>query len=198
MYTPAHFAIDDKKEISAFIREHGFGQLLTATAGRICSSYTPFHYDAEAGKLLCHLARINPQLEACDGQEVLVTLEGPHGYISPNWYHKPGVPTWNYQAVHLYGVAKRFDDAPRLAALVSTLSDHYEAQQANPWQPTYPKAMLNAIGGIEITLTEVQAKYKLSQNRSESDVESVCSELESRGEHALAAAMRAQLAHRAS
>ena len=192
MYRPRQFDIRESEEIDAFIRAHSFGQLLTTVDGKIAGSYLPWLYDAERGVLTGHLARVNPQLDDLEGAEVLVTLEGPHGYISPTWYAKPGVPTWNYQAVHVYGLATCFDEAARLNHTVEALSHEYEQNQETPWQPNYPGAMLNAIVGVEIKITELQAKYKLSQNRTSDEVENVCQQLEAGGEHALALAMRRQ------
>ena len=193
MYRPHPFAIDDPSEILRFITANAFGQLLSIDSGRIVSSYLPWHYDSQARTLRGHLAHNNPQLESIAGSEVLVTLEGPHGYISPRWYTKGGVPTWNYQAVHLTGRATTFTEPTRLAELVATLSAHYEAQFPEPWQPSYPPSMLKAIVGVEIDVTDIQAKYKLSQNRTRDEVEQVCAQLEAKGEHALAAAMRRAL-----
>lgn len=193
MYTPAPFAINDRDEILRFIDANAFGQLLSIDNGQIASSYLPWHYDPETKTLLGHLARNNPQLESLAGSDVLVTLEGPHGYISPGWTGNRGVPTWNYQAVHLSGKASTFEDPARLADLVAMLSEHYEALRPEPWQPNYPPSMLRAIVGVEIAVAGIQAKYKLSQNRQTDEVESQCRELEARGEHALAAAMRRAL-----
>ena len=196
MYRPKPFAVDDHDEILRFIAANAFGQLLSIDSDRIVSSYLPWHYDSQAGKLFGHLAHSNPQLETLNGSKVLVTLEGPHGYISPSWYATGGVPTWNYQAVHLTGKASTFNDPDRLAALVATLSAHYEAKFPEPWQPSYPASMLKAIVGIEIEVTDIQGKYKLSQNRRPDEVAYVCEQLEAKGEQALAAAMRRALEKR--
>lgn len=197
MDSSSPFTVNDRSEILRFINANAFGQLLSINEGRIASSSLPWHYDSEAGKLLGHLARNNPQLETLAGSDVLVTLEGPHGYISPSWYTHGGVPTWNYQAVHLTGKASTFDEPERLAELVAALSEHYEAQFPEPWQPNYPPSMLRAIVGVEIDVIDMQAKYKLSQNRKPDEVETLCKRLEAKGEHALAAAMRQALETRA-
>jgi transcriptional regulator len=124
---------------------------------------------------------------------VLVTFLGPHDYISPSWYQNPGVPTWNYQAVHIYGRCHVFDDAGTLAGIVDALSRRYESAFEKPWQPQYRDAMLKAIVGVEIGIDEIECKYKLSQNRPAADQPGVVDNLERLGSHALAQAMRKTL-----
>lgn len=193
MYIPRQFAITDEAEIHAFIDENGFGQLLSMVGGRLFSSHLPFLLSDCKSRLFCHLAKQNPQVSEIAGQEVLVTLQGSHDYVSPSWYETPGVPTWNYQAVHLYGNCRVMSGNNELAALLEKLTVKYEAALARPWQPDYRAALLDAIVGIEIDITEVQCKYKLSQNRSESDQINVSRQLETRGSRTLAAAMQHQL-----
>ena len=103
MYIPKHFEVTDEDEIFAFIEENAFGQLISHVKGRLFSTHLPFLLSENRKKIVGHLAGKNPQQSELEGQEVLVSLEGPHDYISPAWYSSPGVPTWNYQAVHVYG-----------------------------------------------------------------------------------------------
>lgn len=197
MYRPTHFDVTESEAITRFIRANAFGQILSSVDGRLTGSYLPLLYDAEARTLTGHLARANPHAAACDGADVLVALEGAHGYVSPSWYEKSGgVPTWNYQAVHIAGAASCFSDPARLAQLVNDLSAVYERHETAPWVPDYPQGMLSAIVGIEIAIDSIEAKFKLSQNRSAKDVELVCAALEARGEHALVAAMREAIRER--
>lgn len=190
MYTPTSFQVEDEHIIDDFLRANAFGQLLSTHNGRISGSYLPFLYDSEAKTLLGHLARVNPQATNGDSKDVLVTFEGAHGYISPSWYTKPGVPTWDYQAVHVYGTVSYFSEPARLAEVVDALSNEYERHEKNPWIPDYPVSMLDAIVGVEIQINEIQAKFKLSQNRSQKDIESVCEALDERGGLALSRAIR--------
>ena len=132
---------------------------------------------------------MNEQLTSLNGQEVLITLQGPHDYISPSWYAKPGVPTWNYQAVHIYGKCRTFDDPEQLKNIVETLTHTYESENSEPWKPNYKPAMLQAIIGIEIDSAEIQCQYKLSQNRGAEDQERVIAALKAKGKHSLATAM---------
>ena len=189
MYIPRHFEICDSEEIFSFIEANAFGQLISTVAGRHFSSHLPFLVSEDGRKIICHLARTNPQHSEITGQEVLLSFTGPHDYISPSWYSGPGVPTWNYQAVHVYGQAREFDDTSELKKLVETLTHKYESRFDQPWQPNYQAAMLGAIVGIEITISEVQCKYKLSQNRSAQDQRKVIEKLKSIGSAELAEAM---------
>ncbi len=186
MYLPKHFTIDDQQEIFSFIRANAFGQLISTLQGRLISSHIPLLLNQQNDRLVAHLARPNPQLKEIDGQEVLVTLQGLHDYISPNWYENPGVPTWNYQAVHIYGICHVVDDDKRLRDIIESLSAVYEASQPEPWQPEYPESMLRGIVGIEIDITELQGKYKLSQNRPREDQQGVIRLLRDRGNYQLA------------
>jgi len=193
MYIPHHFRVTDKAEIHSFIEENSFGQLISTVDGRMFSSHIPFLLSDCKTRLFCHLAKQNPQVSEIAGQEVLVTLQGSHDYVSPSWYETPGVPTWNYQAVHLYGNCRLISASNELAALLEKLTMKYEAALTPPWQPDYRATLLDAIVGLEIDITEVQCKYKLSQNRSESDQIHVSRQLEATGSKMLAAAMQQQL-----
>lgn len=186
MYTPKHFEITDLSEIFAFIEANAFGQLISQVEGRLFSSHIPFLVSEDKTRLFGHLARQNPQHLELEGQEILITFQGPHAYISPTWYSSPGVPTWNYQVVHVYGQCTVFDDADRLKQLVDTLANLYEKGSENPWQPDYKEILLNAIVGVEIHISEVQCKYKLSQNRSEQDQKQVAQHLQQQGSNQLA------------
>ena len=101
MYIPEHFAVTDTSEVFAFIEANAFGQLVSNVDGRLFATHMPFLLSEDKSRLLGHVARQNPQHLALEGQECLVILQGPHGYISPSWYNTPGVPTWNYQVVRL-------------------------------------------------------------------------------------------------
>ncbi|EXI80108.1 MAG: Protease synthase and sporulation protein PAI 2 [Candidatus Accumulibacter appositus] len=190
MYIPRHFAVSDQDEMFAFIEANAFGQLISSVAGRPFSTHLPFLLSEDRASCIGHLARQNPQHRELAGQQVLLSLQGPHDYVSPSWYDSPGVPTWNYQAVHIYGQCRVFTDHEQLKAVVDSLTAKYESAFAEAWSPTYKASMLDAIVGVEVTVSEIQCKYKLSQNRSQQDRRRVIDELEKRGSNALAAAMR--------
>ena len=189
MYIPKHFEIDDETEINKFIEENSFGQLISIHDGAITSTHMPFLYDAKSGILLGHLAKANPQWRQIQKQKALVTLQGDHAYVSPNWYESSGVPTWNYQAVHLEGIAESFTEPDKLKQLVDTLTEQNESDYPSPWKPDYAASMLRGIVGIEISITSIQCKFKLSQNRSEQDQSNVKDQLIDGGHAALSDAM---------
>ena len=193
MYVPDHFSVSDHDELFTLIEAHAFGQLVSIHDGRPFVTHLPFLVARDRSAVLCHLARQNPQWQTFGEQQVLATFQGPHDYVSPSWYQNPGVPTWNYQAVHLYGRCRVFEDEAGLAELVETLTERYESGFDQPWQPSYRPAMLKAIVGVEIHIEEIQGKYKLSQNRPAADQPGVVENLEHRGATDLAAAMRKTL-----
>ena len=190
MYIPKHFEVTDESEIYAFIEDNAFGQLISNCDGRLFSSHIPFFLSSDKTKLIGHLAKQNPQAHDIEDQEVLVTFQGAHDYISPSWYVGSGVPTWNYQSVHIYGPCKIFNTPGALSQVVDTLTEKYESKLSNPWQPKYKPSLLGAIVGVEITISEIQCKYKLSQNRSTQDQEQVIKQLKVNGSNKMAEAMQ--------
>lgn len=189
MYIPKYFEISDKEEIFAFVDANAFGQLISNVEGKLFSTHMPFLLSDDKTKIIGHLALQNPQHSELDGQEALVTLQGPHDYISPSWHDSPGVPTWNYQAVHIYGKASVFSSTEKIKSVVDTLTQKYESALPQPWIPEYKAAMLSAIVGVEITISEIQCKYKLNQNRSAQDRAQVITQLNEVGSHELASSM---------
>jgi transcriptional regulator len=189
MYIPKHFEITDETEISKFIEANSFGQLISLIDTEIVSTHIPFLFDAESRVLLAHMAKANPQWQQIQEQKVLVTLQGEHAYISPCWYESAGVPTWNYQAVHIRGIAESFTDPKKLKRMVDKLTEQNESGYPDPWQSDYSASMLRGIIGIEISITSIQCKFKLSQNRSVQDQSNVQEQLTDRGHEALANGM---------
>ncbi len=183
MYIPQHFAEHDQAEILRFIAAHAFGTLVTVDAGIPFASHIPFLL--ERGKTLMlsgHLAKANPQWQhLAANPQVLAMFQGAHAYVSPTWYAGAGVPTWNYTAVHVYGKVRVIHDADWLREKVERLSAQYEGSSETAWIPAYPAKMLEAIVGFEITIESLQAKYKLSQNRSAADQRNVMQALEASG-----------------
>jgi transcriptional regulator len=185
MYIPEHFKETDPERIAALIVANSFGMLVTAPDGVPFVSHLPFIFDHAAGskgKLLCHMARANPQWQhfsSCG--EILAVFQGPHAYVSPSWYSSPGVPTWNYAVVHLRGKPRLIESESELEALIERLTHIYESHTPNPWKPNLSgerrTKLLNMIVGFEIEITEIQAKFKLSQNRPPEDRENVMDQL---------------------
>lgn len=126
MYIPEHFKEASLERIAALIGGNSFGVLITAPDGVPFVSHFPFIFDrgvASKGKLLCHMARANPQWRHfLSGGEVLAVFQGPHAYVSPSWYSSPGVPTWNYAVVHARGKTRLIGSESELEVLVERLS----------------------------------------------------------------------------
>lgn len=174
MFIPGSFRIDDRDTLLAFIKRYGFATLVsTDAAGVPTATHVPLLLDREAGVLLGHIARANPHWELFGDRESLAVFHGPHAYISPSWYTVgPAVPTWNYAAVHVYGVPTVID-ADRTADVVDRLVTKYEKPRQNPWTGELPedyrRRLLAGIVGFELPLTRIEGKFKLGQNRSADD-----------------------------
>lgn len=198
MYVPAHFSEDDAEKLARLIEENSFGMLVTVAEGRPFASHIPFLYESDKKVLRGHVARANPQWRHFSvNTEVMVVFQGPHGYISPSWYRAPGVPTWNYAVAHVYGRARALEEADAIKPIVEALTQKNESHNARPWVPTYDVRMLSAIVGVEVTVSEVQGKFKISQNRSAADRTAVIEQLEASGSEAdlaLAALMKEKYA----
>ncbi|MGV2979911.1 FMN-binding negative transcriptional regulator [Camelimonas sp. ID_303_24] len=201
MYTPPAFRQDDPAWAHQFIRATRLGTLVTATAEGMAATPLPMLLDAPEGReatLLGHLSRANDQWKRPPVGEALVIFTGPDAYVTPSWYpskQEAGkvVPTWNYQAVHVYGEAIFFDDPEELRAVVTRLTDLHEAEQIaagqveaaqdsvgpaeagpQPWRVSdAPEAFiagqLRGIVGVRLRITRICAKSKMSQNRSAED-----------------------------
>ena len=187
MYIPKAFREDDISAIHTLIREYSFAALITQREGVPFATHLPFMLDAERGPngtLLAHMARANPQWhDFASAQEVLVIFQGPHAYISPSWYEvELSVPTWNYAVAHAYGLPRLIEDQEKLYDLLKILIQTHEAQFENPWpfqlSDDYLKKMMRGIVGFEIEITRLEGKFKLSQNRSETERENVIAALQ--------------------
>ena len=162
----------------AHIERHEFGLLVSARPSGLVASHIPFLVEdrEHALRLLGHLARPNPQVaDLMAGGEALAIFSGPHAYISPRWYQSgPAVPTWNYVDVHAYGSLRVIDDPSWLRAFLDRLSQRHEAGSDNPWQiadqpAAYMNGMVRGIVGIELAVSRLEGKFKLSQNRPHAD-----------------------------
>ncbi|MCY7294197.1 FMN-binding negative transcriptional regulator [Alteromonas sp. a30] len=196
MFIPAPFSVEDNATIADFLKYNSFGLLVSIIDGRPFATPLPFYYLENTQHLECHLAKANPQWKSITEQEILITIQGAHDYISPTWYENKGVPTWNYQMLHLYGKATVITDEQRLAKMVGTLSQKYEAgrqvSESEKWDGKYNEKMLKAIVGLDIEITEIQCKFKLSQNKSETDQTRVIAELKNANSPRLAKEMEKQ------
>jgi len=206
MYLPQHFEETRTEELHRVITEYPLGALVINGPAGLDASHLPFELDAksgERGRLLAHVARANPVWkELKDGDETLVIFRAGDAYISPNWYpskhefHRQ-VPTWNYRVVHVHGKIRIRDDERFARGVVARLTRANESrvEAERPWRMTdsakdYIDQMLKAIVGIEVEITRMIGKWKLSQNREERDRINAAEELRKRDEEVLADAMR--------
>ena len=207
MYIPPHFAQTQPEELHRLVREHPLGVLVSHGDGGLDAEHLPFELDASAGThgaLLAHVARANTLWQRCPtGTPVMVIFRGAEAYISPNWYpskheaHRQ-VPTWNYEAVHAHGILTVHDDERFLRGLLARLTRHHEATEPRPWKmgdsaPEFIDGLLRNIVGIEISITSLVGKSKLSQNKEARDRLHAADTLATRGHAELADAMRAGL-----
>lgn len=199
MYVPSHFSEGDLRHLHDIIRHNAFGVVTSPLDGHLMATHLPFLIDPDRGPrgtLLAHMARANSHWKGFDGvTEALVVFSGPHGYISPTWYEKgPAVPTWNYIAVHAYGVPVQRDDPAETRAHLGQLASIYEAGRDRPWriedQPMdFIDGMLRGVIAFEIPIARIEGKTKLSQNRPKGDMTRIVAALRAEGETALADAM---------
>ena len=206
MYIPAHFAENRPQELENLIRAHPLGMLVTQGPQGLDADHLPFEFNPGAGPhgvLSAHVARANPVWQRCPtGSTVLVVFRGAEGYISPNWYpskhetHRQ-VPTWNYEAVHAHGTLTVHDDERFVRGMVGRLTRRHEAGEPRPWkmadsEPAFIDGLLRNIVGIEVNITALVGKRKLSQNKDERDRLNAADTLEARGQGDLARSMRQQ------
>lgn len=205
VYIPQHFAETRIEELHRIIRAYPFGALVFNGPDGLDANHIPFELDLKPdglGTLVAHVARANSVWQDVrDGEEVLVIFRGDDAYISPNWYpskhesHRQ-VPTWNYQVVHVHGAITIRDDEKFLRRVVGRLTQTHErrAQETRPWKMAdapreYIDQMLAAIVGIEIEITRITGKSKLSQNKDERDRVNAANQLRARNQHSIADAM---------
>jgi len=180
MYVPEIYAENDRGVLCDFIRGAGWGYLVGAADGVPFATHLPFLLDGDDGAetLVAHMARANPHWKSFGGEaarEQLVVFPGPHAYVSPRWYTTAkAVPTWNYAAVHIYGVPRIVDDPAAVYAAQKKLVDHHEAGADAPWRMEdidagFIEGMLRAIVSFEIPVSRMEGKFKLSQNRTAAD-----------------------------
>ena len=216
MYIPDHFRPTDE-DVRLLLANLGAADLITATADGLLATMLPLIHEppgstpeaGDHGRLLGHLARNNRQWKLAPIGEALVIVRGPDAYVSPAWYatkreHGRVVPTWNYVTAHLHGRLVVHDDPAWVEANVRALTARHEAGRNEPWSvddapPPYIAGQLKAIVGVEVVIRRIEAKFKLSQNRSVEDVDGAIAGIDARGgplDPPTAAAMRRARARR--
>jgi len=181
MYIPRQFALSDE-ETEAALAEAGFAHLVTQDPSGLMVTPLPLLYNQANHSLIGHVSRANPHWHA-DSRESVAIFSGPQAYISPSFYATKAetgkvVPTWNYEVLNVYGRLIVHDDADWVLNLVTTLTNSHEQQRTEPWQvtdapETYTRAQLRAIVGMELMISKVEGKAKMSQNQPERNREGV-------------------------
>lgn len=189
MYIPQHFRPSDD-DVAELLANIGAADLITATADGLLATMLPLIHEPPRasspaatmlGRLMGHVARNNRQWKVPPIGDAMVIVRGPDAYISPAWYatkreHGRVVPTWNYITAHIHGELVIHDDAAWVETNVRALVERHEAARAQPWSVDdaplpYIEGQLRAIVGVEILINRIEAKFKLSQNRSIDDME---------------------------
>ncbi|WP_338651155.1 FMN-binding negative transcriptional regulator [Lysinibacillus sp. Y5S-8] len=184
MYIPKYYKITDFEEIKDFIQNNSFATIVSIRKGKPIAAHIPVLLNKiqDDYYLTGHLAYGNPLWKTFeDVNDLLVIFNGPHAYISSSWYEHEDVPTWNYQAVHVYGKASLME-GKELEQDLTSLLEKYEKFRENPvlWDKLSPELLqqeIKGIKGFKIKIDEVQAAYKLSQNRNANDYANIISEL---------------------
>ncbi len=195
MYVPDQFQASRIEDMHDLIRSYPLATVVTLSSNGLNANHIPFHLSVDSspfGTLQGHIARSNPMWnDLADDVDVLVVFHGPNTYISPSWYATKKdsgkvVPTWNYMVVHAYGSLKIIDDASWLLSQLELLTADNEAAFADPWQVSdapqaFTERLMGAIVGIEIVITKLVGKWKVSQNQPPENRASVIHALNNNG-----------------
>ncbi len=205
MYNPEHFKENDREILFELIRNYPLGALVCYPNGDFEINHLPFEIVQRDQKsyLQAHIAKANPLfslLGSTQSLDVVIIFQAENAYISPNWYlekhiHHRAVPTWNYQVVHVKGQLQLINDEKSLRGILARLTRQHEATQQKPWRMSdapedYLEEMLTKIAAIEIEISLIEGKSKLSQNRNRVDVENVIQNLDENGNFKIANEMR--------
>jgi len=185
-HTP-HYVLTDVDEVKRLIRENPWASIVSSTADGIVASHYPvvLEEDAEGISIVSHVGRPDEQLHELGQHEVLVIIQGPHGYISPGWYPEGDfIPTWNHATAHLYGVPEILSDEENFRVL-DDLVDHFEKHMPEPGSLHLDEQRARRIArgtvGIRLRVTRFDARLKLSQNKSPEVRETIMRELRGDG-----------------
>ncbi|MRG72666.1 FMN-binding negative transcriptional regulator [Alphaproteobacteria bacterium HT1-32] len=205
MYVPRHFELTDRAGIDQRLEEDSFAMLVTVIDGQPFATHLPLLAKRDGEQLILrgHVARANPHWKSFTAEtESLAVFSGPHCYISPRWYAAKGlVPTWNYEAIHAYGPVRVLEEASDVRQLLDDLTAKFEADAPEPWTTEGAMddkalfAMMRGIVGFEMTVTRLEAKSKMGQNRGADDVQGAAKALDSSPremDRAVAGLMRAR------
>jgi transcriptional regulator len=178
LYVPPLFATAERAAIARLIHDHPFATLVTPAVPEPWISHVPLLLapDGEPhGTLIGHVARANPHWQFAQGVESIAIFHGPHAYVSPSWYLDPvnAVPTWNFATVHAHGTLEIFENAADARSVLDALVQRFEGGRPAPWRPVMPErqhaALISSIVAFRLPIKRLDAKFKLSQNRSHED-----------------------------
>ena len=190
LYVPGHFDAKNRVAMARLLHDHPFATLVTPAVAEPHISHVPLIWTGDCephGTLLVHFARANPHVEAAAGAVSIAIFHGPHAYVSPSWYAEPAaaVPTWNYAVVHAHGTLELAREPSETRAILDLLIHRFESGRAAPWTPGLGRAqmdaMVKAIVGFRMKIKRIDAKFKLSQNRSPEDRRRVAAALSAEG-----------------
>jgi transcriptional regulator len=201
MYTPKLYREEDRSKILEFIRENEFAILVCHDGQRPVASHLLVEVIEEGERLLInsHMSKANPLWKTFESNtEVLLIFHGPHTYISPTWYNHVNVPTWNYQAVHVYGTPRLVTKYQEAYQLLKRLIDRHERSghyKMETLSQDFVEKEIRGVMAFQVEVTQIEANYKLSQNRNDEDYWNIVSQLENRADelsHGVAEAMKLQ------
>ncbi len=190
MYTPKRFEEKDREKLIQFMKEYNFATLVGSAKKRYWATHLPFLVSEQGEDIIlkAHMAKANPHWANFNEEELLVIFQEPHSYISPALYeNKVSVPTWNYIAVHAYGVAKILKEESEKIALLEESFEAFDAGYKNQWDTLpedYKNDLLGGIVAFEIKVTKIEGKFKLSQNRTEGDRQRIIEHLDGKEDKA--------------
>jgi transcriptional regulator len=197
VYIPAFNKVEDETVCWALMREFNFALLVTAPQGVPFATSVPFTMLETERKVTTHVAKANPQWQHLEpDREVLIVFQGEHAFVSPRWYeHAPQVPTWNYAIVHAYAKPRILSAQETRAQLEVLMEEHAHADHMASLPDEFVTKLQNGIVGLEFSITRLEGKLKLSQNKSQQDQRNVIRQLETQGEleRGIAARMRQNL-----
>lgn len=199
MYISKLYREEDREKILEFLKQNEFATLVTYDGEKPTASHLLMEVVEDGERLYVngHMSKANPLWKTFEkNPEVLVIFQGPHTYISPTWYNHVNVPTWNYQAVHVYGSPRIVTDHAEAYNLLSKLIKRHEAENQYKLETLPQDFVVKEMRGIvafQIEATRIEANYKLSQNRNDEDYHNIVSRLEERDDemsHGVAEAMK--------
>jgi transcriptional regulator len=190
MYVPPAFAVTEREPLFDAIERYSFALLVSDAGGWPTATHVPLLLDrtsGEHGRLLGHMARANPHWHLLAGKQALCIFSGPHAYISPTWYEAENVvPTWNYVAVHAYGVCRLLQDEASTRQILSDTVTTYERAMPHPWaldsDTNFFQKMSQMVVAFEIPIERLEGKWKLAQNHPRERREKTAARLTEQGE----------------